>query len=507
MDEIIMTKLNQNKPLYANKMLLDSESLGGLSTEQEFRVEAERNRRFTMMSAARAGLTIQDPMLKAMLHSTGYGDSACPPEKFKLETFEVNSPTQRDGFESLIEPLSQEDFFSRQYRRRTHMLFRGPSDRFSHLIGWNDLTVLFRSGNFHEKQLGVVLANQVVRETDYLRDLRSAIGTSKYGRTELRKVNEQGLHFLLRNGASLIINAIGDVHDRLSCYFSTISNSLGSYASANLYISWRDAQAFRTHWDDHDVYVMQVYGSKIWNLYGETGEAPLPKDSVPNVQAPTKPMWTGRLESGDLLFIPRGCWHDAIVPEDRAGQASMHLTITFKEFHSSDVLDWLHCKMIQEWGGARLNVPRNASPDLAKEYFRELRQALAEAIDDDSAEDFDDYIRSRWREETKVHIGPWIEPWSDPQWDRYRLSLRGVQQASIKSDGQNGTFKLTAQGRTSTFDSRCLSIIQRLFDSSGISVEELKAFDPESYNAKFMDQFLTQLLKQDIVVAELPENY
>ncbi len=501
-----MTKPANQKPLHPNRMILGSEVLRGLTSEREFALEAERARRFTTIAAARAGIPKNSPMLRSMLQSSESEEDVSSPDDFKFETIEVHHSTKRDGIASLIEPLDPGEFFTRQHKCRTHMLFRGPSGRFSHLIGWDDLADLLRTGNLQQGQLNVTMADQTVRNTDYLRSFQPASGKFKYGNQQLRKINEQGLNFLLRNGASLIINGIGDVHGKLNRFFSSVANDLGTFTNANLYVSWRDVQAFPTHWDDHDVYIMQIEGSKIWNLYGAKRKSPLSKDAEPNVTPPTEKLWTGRLESGDVLYIPRGCWHDAIVPEDCAGQGSMHVTLSFKEFHVLDIIDWVQYEIIKNWDHTRIYVPRNAESGLAEGYFRELRQAILEVLDNEPERAFDDYLRTRWCEEPNIQIGRWIEPWVDPRWSDYRLTLRGLPQARIETNTEEGTFTLAANTRLITFDLRCLDIIQHLFDNGGGSVGELREFDLEKFDAQFVEQFLIHLVKQDVVFAELPNS-
>ncbi len=501
-----MTEPASQKPLRAHSMFLGSEVLQGLMADRDFRLENERSYRFTKIAAARAGLSAKDPMLKAMLQTAHAKEGEALPDDFQLETFEFEKASEREGIASLVEPLSPEEFFTRQYRRHKPMLFRGPAGRFSHLFSFDDLNVLLRNGNLQPEQLSVLFTNQVVRESDYLQDYRSATGKSNTGRREVRRFDEQGLNFLLRNGGSILINSINSVHDGLGRFIASIASSLGSFASVNLYVSWRDVKAFHTHWDDHDVYILQLEGSKVWNLYGETRKSPLPRDAEPNVDIPKKPKWTGRLESGDVLFIPRGCWHDAIVPEDCTGRGSMHLTLTFKEFNSLDVIDWLQYRIINDWDRARINIPQNAEPGLSREYFQELREAVLAVFDDEPERKFADYYRSRWRESPNVQIGPWIEPWTDPQWSRFQLTVRGAAHACIDMDTEENEFTLTANGRISRFDLRCLDIIEHLLGNGGLSVEELRDFHSERFDAKFMDQFLIQLVKQDVAAAELPES-
>lgn len=39
-------------------------------------------------------------------------------------------------------------------------------------------------------------------------------------------------------------------------------------------------EGFGTHWDDHNVIVVQVEGSKHWRLYGPTRSAPMHRDTA-----------------------------------------------------------------------------------------------------------------------------------------------------------------------------------------------------------------------------------
>ncbi|MCL4675526.1 MAG: hypothetical protein KJZ59_05775, partial [Pararhodobacter sp.] len=43
----------------------------------------------------------------------------------------------------------------------------------------------------------------------------------------------------------------------------------------NIYLTPDNAQGFRTHYDSHDVIVLQTHGSKTWNIYESPLELPL----------------------------------------------------------------------------------------------------------------------------------------------------------------------------------------------------------------------------------------
>ena len=45
--------------------------------------------------------------------------------------------------------------------------------------------------------------------------------------------------------------------------------------NVNLYASWRRDNGFGLHWDDHDVFILQIAGAKDWQIYPDTAPHPL----------------------------------------------------------------------------------------------------------------------------------------------------------------------------------------------------------------------------------------
>jgi bifunctional lysine-specific demethylase and histidyl-hydroxylase NO66 len=86
-------------------------------------------------------------------------------------------------------------------------------------------------------------------------------------------------------------------------------------------------QGFAPHFDDVDVYVLQVEGRKRWRVY-----APLPGHALPRYSSRDfldaeigTCMLDAVLAPGDLLYLPRGTIHQA---ESLPGDASLHLTVS-----------------------------------------------------------------------------------------------------------------------------------------------------------------------------------
>jgi ribosomal protein L16 Arg81 hydroxylase len=101
----------------------------------------------------------------------------------------------------------------------------------------------------------------------------------------------------------------------------------------NLYVSGERSRSFGRHWDDHDVIVLHVAGTKMWHLFDEKV---VPAVAGASFSTPTGPPMTSIcLRPGDALFIPAGQWHDV---ETTAETISVHISIGLFPF---TVADWL----------------------------------------------------------------------------------------------------------------------------------------------------------------------
>ena len=99
---------------------------------------------------------------------------------------------------------------------------------------------------------------------------------------------------------------------------------LGHAVQANAYLSPAGVAGFDPHHDTHDVFVLQLHGTKDWTVREPVVEAPLARHRSDHDEAARQPVvLETRLEPGDCLYLPRGYVHSA---RTEAG-ASLHLTI------------------------------------------------------------------------------------------------------------------------------------------------------------------------------------
>ncbi|KAJ8599065.1 hypothetical protein CTAYLR_007612 [Chrysophaeum taylorii] len=128
-----------------------------------------------------------------------------------------------------------------------------------------------------------------------------------------------------RTDASTVVILGADARFR-SCaeLRASLQSHLAVGCSVNLYCTPPGAQGLDVHADDHDVFVVQIAGCKVWRLYDATGRPRLlgPKPKAPAEMLRRGAGATWRLEPGDVLYLPRGVYHAAT-----ADDHSIHVTI------------------------------------------------------------------------------------------------------------------------------------------------------------------------------------
>jgi hypothetical protein len=140
--------------------------------------------------------------------------------------------------------------------------------------------------------------------------------------------SEGGLEALYqeyRKGSSIVLLYLHERWPRLKMLCQSLSSELSSRVQANMYLTPREAQALKTHYDTHDVLVLQIHGKKRWRLFDRAVQLPLYHQKYTGDEGISfgSPMMEVTLSPGDLMYVPRGYPHDAASTDG----ASLHLTI------------------------------------------------------------------------------------------------------------------------------------------------------------------------------------
>lgn len=176
----------------------------------------------------------------------------------------------------------------------------------------------------------------------------------------------------LRDGATLIVDAVNEISPPLQRLCASLSAEFTASCQANLYACWGVTQGFDVHWDDHEVFVVQVEGRKAWALYGATAPAPTRRGPGALAAPPEGEPERIVLEAGDVLYLPRGFWHAAV----GLGGPTLHLTVGLTRKTAADALHWLADELLGE-AEIRADLPFEAGDAAVGERLSALLGRLA----------------------------------------------------------------------------------------------------------------------------------
>jgi ribosomal protein L16 Arg81 hydroxylase len=198
------------------------------------------------------------------------------------------------------------------------------------------------------------------------------------------------LQILMSQGASVIADDVQDLTPPVRALCKGISRALAGHVGAHIYSSFQGIQAFGTHYDLHHVFAVQTEGEKTWRLYKNRAERPttFPFDS-PQVrrwlnESRGEVMTEVRMRPGDVLYLPRGWYHDAIATDG----ASLHVTFSITPLSGHDFFRLLETAALEDPAfRAWLRPAEEGGGGALKAQLEGLSQALTTLIAQDRLRD------------------------------------------------------------------------------------------------------------------------
>lgn len=282
----------------------------------------------------------------------------------------------------LLNTLNPEDFFL-HYWGKQFVVCRGQPGRFDDLFSWTALGEILSTHRLEFPRLRMVRAGRVIQPENYI-----VTKTDRRGRAYATH-NSESILALLKEGSMLHITSIGETWKALNTFSAALERDMDALIQVNLHAGFATSRGFDTHWDGHDVFAIQIAGRKMWRMFGVTDEAPLAVPPEQKHGAPTQVSWEGVLETGDVLYIPRGYWHSAQALDD----VSLHLTFAVQHPNGKDFLEWLVAAITKN-ALVRKDIPvplfrmPEAGQAIWRNYLEEIKDLLSQSLTDEMLERF-----------------------------------------------------------------------------------------------------------------------
>lgn len=189
------------------------------------------------------------------------------------------------------------------------------------------------------------------------------------------------VEMFMRMGASLVGDHVEAIDPAVRSATAMLSRQFAGTAGANVYCSFQGVRAFASHCDLHEVFAVQIEGEKVWQIYENRADAPVETIQGADAQgmidrAKGRVLMTVTMQPGDLLYIPRGFFHDALASSD----ASLHLTFGVEPVNGLALFGLLET-LARRDPRFRAYLPNGRSdPAAVRERLEELSAAVNEML-------------------------------------------------------------------------------------------------------------------------------
>ncbi|HEX4165195.1 MAG TPA: cupin domain-containing protein [Bryobacteraceae bacterium] len=265
----------------------------------------------------------------------------------------------RPSLEWLIDPTGKELFFKEYWEKRPLVVRRQQPDYFDSLLSLNEVDRVITTLDRRCPDVTLKNALRPVAEDDY----------TTGGALDVAKVYQ-----LFGEGSTIMLAYLDTVVPALTLFCRCLENEFSCPFQTNVYLTPAGAQGAKPHYDTHDVFVLQVAGSKRWTIYGKPVELPLPgQDFDASVHPLGEPTQEFELTAGDVAYIPRGVAHDAHSTDD----VSLHITAGVLRYTWADLLlEFVAGASLRDPVFRKALPPGFAKPDFDKAQARETLLSL-----------------------------------------------------------------------------------------------------------------------------------
>lgn len=200
--------------------------------------------------------------------------------------------------------VAPQTFLKKIFGRELAFSAGGASPFISSLPGLSDLDQLYYALDSAGSRLGVVDGHASPSSGTSL--LRSD------GRVRLEEV-----HAAYQSGKTLLLTHLQNSHlgtarlaRSIECQLLDSGLLLRKEVGANLFLTPQGARGFDSHYDGHDVLVLQLAGEKTWKVFDQLNAVPAGMEGgrLTSDQLSEK-FETFSLTPGDVLYLPRGRPH------------------------------------------------------------------------------------------------------------------------------------------------------------------------------------------------------
>ena len=328
-------------------------------------------------------------------------------------------------FKALLDPIGVDEFFEEYYDQKP-LHIPGSPEKVAAICSWDDFNdLLHRTSIWSDRSFKLVLDGQRVPAAQFCEPAASRDGTRV-----MQPASEQVVEYL-DQGASIVLDLVETLTPGLRSASEAIQMATGCRVSCNAYCSQSEHQAFPSHFDTMDVFAIHVEGKKTWRVYEGRFEEPMERAGFNHTSFPPDYHDKAKgglameveLKPGDLLYLPKGVYHDALASTENC----LHLSYGTTQPTGLDFMRWV-LDGLDEAPLFRKALPPHDAAAEHDAHIAALRENLTALLQQPD-------IGTQFREDQRRKAFSVLSSVSFPKpLSRYRVRGRGVKVVRRGSD-------------------------------------------------------------------------
>lgn len=231
-------------------------------------------------------------------------------------------------FDFLLGDVSQKMFFQDIYQREAY-LFNGAPNKFSNIFNLDSLNNLLNYMPLNYPQVRVTDHRNTIHKYDLITD------QDRYLNNVNNEINRQKLIHTIAKGGTMVIDRIHTHVPALENFIDKLKEELNIRIGANAYYSNKNQLGVNPHFDRHDVFAIQIHGSKRWFFKKDQHilSEPMRRQPIPAIDE-NRTGWDSVLvKQGDVFYCPRGIWHFTQTENEKSAHIALGIyPITLKDW-------------------------------------------------------------------------------------------------------------------------------------------------------------------------------
>lgn len=232
---------------------------------------------------------------------------------------------------TLLAPIEIQDFVQTYWERQVLHIERTDPGYYEKLASVQDIDrYLFSNHNLAISSFSFYLGKQKANLQDWSTVQRVNENVSLV-------VDHPKVFHLFQQGFSMYLSQPDKLFPQLKEFLIHLEDFLKVKTHLHLIISPPNSKGFLPHIDPYGVFVMQLSGTKVWNLFDRVTDTSFSQGKDMHHYSDHTPQQVKELTAGSMLYLPRGWVHSV----HTGSEYSIHLSLGINPPAGSDLLSIL----------------------------------------------------------------------------------------------------------------------------------------------------------------------